>query len=143
MSSPVKLSPIAARYTCDGADISPQLHWSGVPADTKEIELYLFNFLPVHGKLVASWAVAGLSPRLHGLPTGSLPPGAILGRNSNGHIGYSLCPARGKEVRLAFLMYALPEKVPVKAGFDAEALRAKSLHIAKSAGLLGVGYKRR
>ena len=30
---------IPAKYTCDGADISPPLSWSGIPAGTKSLAL--------------------------------------------------------------------------------------------------------
>lgn len=32
-------SPIAARYTCEGADISPELQWSGEPPKTRSFSL--------------------------------------------------------------------------------------------------------
>jgi phosphatidylethanolamine-binding protein (PEBP) family uncharacterized protein len=142
MASSVKLDPISAHYTCDGANVSPPVSWSHVPPNTQEIDLFLFNLAPVHGKLFANWAVAGLSPKLHGLSAGQLPAGAVLGRNSHGQVAYSLCPAKGPAVRYAFLMYALPKKIPVSTGFDAEKLREKALHAAESAGLLGLSYKR-
>jgi phosphatidylethanolamine-binding protein (PEBP) family uncharacterized protein len=143
MASSVKLEPIAARYTCDGANISPPISWSHIPPHTVELDLFLFNLQPVHGKLFASWGVAGLSPKLHSLRAGQLPPGAIVGRNSHGQTGYSFCPPKGPSVRSLFLLYALPKKIPARPGFKAEALREKALHEAKSLGLLGVTYKRR
>jgi phosphatidylethanolamine-binding protein (PEBP) family uncharacterized protein len=142
LASSVKLDPIPARYTCDGANVSLPITWSHVPPNTAEIDLFLFNLAPVHGQLYANWAVAGLSPKLRGLAAGQLPPGAILGRSSSGQTGYSVCPAKGPSVRYAFLLYALPRKIPVKPGFNAEALRKKALHMAESAGLLGASYKR-
>lgn len=142
LTSPVKLEPLPAHYTCDGANVPPPISWGPVPPNTVEIELFLFNLLPVHGKLFASWAVAGLSPKVHGLSSGRLPAGAVVGRNSHGQIGYSLCPAKGPSVRYAFLLYALPHKLPVKQGFNAEALREKAVHVAEFAGLLATSYKR-
>ncbi|HEV3072648.1 MAG TPA: YbhB/YbcL family Raf kinase inhibitor-like protein [Solirubrobacteraceae bacterium] len=132
---------MSAHYTCDGANVPPPISWSHVPPNTAEIDLFLFDLSPVHGKLFASWAVAGISPKLRGLSAGQLPAGAILGRNSHGQTGYSLCPPKGPAVRYAFLMYALPKKIPVSPGFDAEKLREKALHVAASAGLLGASYK--
>ncbi len=143
MASSVKLDPVSPHFTCDGANISPPVSWSHVPPTTAEIDLFLFNLAPVNGKLFANWAVAGLSPKLRGLSAGQLPAGAVLGRNSHGQVAYSLCPAKGPAVRYAFLMYALPKKIPVSTGFNAEALREKALHTAASAGLLGLSYKRR
>lgn len=95
LASSVKLDPISAHYTCDGANISPPISWDHVPSNTAEIDLFLFNLAPVNGKLFASWAVAGLSPKLRGLSAGQLPAGAIVGRNSHGQAAYSLCPPKG------------------------------------------------
>lgn len=142
ISTSVATKPIAARYTCDGANTWPTLHWSNVPADTKEIELYLFNVEYVHGKLAAEWGVAGLSPALTGLSTGHLPKGAVVGRNIRRHSAYSFCPPKGREASAAFLLYALPEKVPAAHGFDINSLQERTEHIAKSAGELFISYKR-
>ncbi len=142
LSSSVKLDPIPAHFTCDGANVSLPVTWGHLPSNTAEVDLFLFNLAPVHGKLFANWAVAGLSPRLRGVSVGRLPAGAILGRNSYGQIGYSLCPPKGAAVRYAFLVYALPRKIPVTTGFNPEALREKALHTAESAGLLGASYTR-
>jgi len=143
LSSSVKLDPLSARFTCDGANISPPVAWGHLPSNTAEVDLFLFNLAPVHGKLFANWAVAGLSPKLRGVSAGRLPAGAIVGRNSYGQVGYSVCPPKGPSVRLAFLLYALPKKISVRPGFNAETLREKALHVAESAGLLGASYKRR
>lgn len=142
LSSSVKLDPLPAHYTCDGANVSPPLSWGHLPSNTAEVDLFLFNLAPVNGKLFASWAVAGLSPKLSGVSAGRLPAGAIVGRNSYGQVGYSVCPPKGPAVRFAFLVYALPKKIPMETGFNAEALREKALHTAESAGLLGASYKR-
>jgi phosphatidylethanolamine-binding protein (PEBP) family uncharacterized protein len=142
LASSVKLNPIPARYTCTGANESLPLSWGQVPSNTVEIDLFLFNLAPVHGKLFADWAVAGLKPHVHGIAAGHLPAGAIVGRNSYGETRYSVCPPKGKSVRYAFLLYALPKHIRVQPGFNAEALREKALHTAETAGLLGAAYKR-
>jgi phosphatidylethanolamine-binding protein (PEBP) family uncharacterized protein len=142
LASSTNLNPIAARYTCDGADTSLPISWHEIPAHTAEIEVFVFNFLPVGGKLFADWAVAGLSPSLHGLSAGQLPAGAIVGRNGFGQARYSICPAKGSNTRFAFLVYALPHRIAVKPGFDADALREKALHESEHAGLLAFSYKR-
>jgi phosphatidylethanolamine-binding protein (PEBP) family uncharacterized protein len=143
LASSTNLNPISATYTCDGADISPPIGWSQIPPHTVELQLYVFNFLPVGGKLFADWALAGLSPSLHGLAAGRVPAGAIVGRNGHGQTRYSLCPAKGANTRFAFLLYALPQRIAAKPGFDANALREQALHTAEHAGLLAFSYRRR
>jgi phosphatidylethanolamine-binding protein (PEBP) family uncharacterized protein len=142
LASSTNLNPIAIRYTCDGSNISPPISWSQIPAHTAELDLFVFNFLPVGGKLFADWALAGLSPTLHGLAAGQTPAGAIVGRNSFGQMRYSLCPPKGTNTRFAFLLYALPQRIPAKPGFNAEALREQALHSSEQAGLLAFSYKR-
>jgi len=142
LASSTNLNPISVRYTCDGADTSLPISWSKIPPHTAEIVVFVFNFLPVGGKLFPDWAVAGLSPSLHGLSAGQLPAGAIVGRNGFGQTRYSICPAKGSNTRFAFLVYALPQRIAVKPGFDADALREKALHAAEHAGLLAFSYRR-
>ncbi len=79
LASSTNLNPIAATYTCDGANISPPISWSQIPPHTVELQLFVFNFLPVGGKLFADWAVAGLSPSLHGLLRRQTPRGGDRG----------------------------------------------------------------
>ncbi len=142
LASSAKLNPISARYTCDGADTSLPISWSKIPPHTAEIEVFVFNFLPVGGKLFPDWAVAGLKPSLHGLSAGQLPAGAIVGRNGFGQTRYSICPAKGSNTRFAFLVYPVPHRIVVKPGFNANALREKALHSAEHAGLLAFSYRR-
>lgn len=142
LASPIALDPLPAHYTCDGANMPPPISWSQIPTNTVEIDLFLFNLVPVHGRLINDWALAGLKPTLHGLSAGLLPPGAIVGRNSYGQMRWSVCPPKGKSVHYAFLLYALPKRVQVKPGFDAEELRATAQHVGGSVGLLGSSYKR-
>jgi phosphatidylethanolamine-binding protein (PEBP) family uncharacterized protein len=119
VSSPVVPASraIPVRYTCDGSDTSLPLSWSNVPAGTKELALFIVSAGNPTGTY-AHWGVTGLKPTLRGFPAGKLPPGAVVGRNSLGDTGYSLCPARGKFVEFAMALYALPNHLKVKAGFN-------------------------
>jgi phosphatidylethanolamine-binding protein (PEBP) family uncharacterized protein len=144
LKSPIQLNPISGSFTCDGADTSPPISWSKIPPHTAELQLYVFNFLAVRGKLFADWAIAGLKPSLRGLPAGGgLPAGAIAGRNSFGQTRYKLCPPKGATTRFAFLLYALPQGLHPKPGFEADALREQALHEATDVGLLAFSYRRR
>jgi phosphatidylethanolamine-binding protein (PEBP) family uncharacterized protein len=136
VTSPVSFKPLSARYTCAGADISPPLRWSEIPRNTAEIDLFVFNVLPVHGKLFASWAVAGLKPGTRELSAGRLPAGAIVGRNGYGQARYSLCPSKRAKAGYVVQLYALPRMVPTKPGFDADALNKVDFHISESIGRL-------
>jgi phosphatidylethanolamine-binding protein (PEBP) family uncharacterized protein len=136
--------PITTRYTCDGADVSPAVHWSAIPHGTAELVLYLTTFkVAADGDPSILWAVAGLRPTLKGIAAGALPAGAVLGRNSNGQSRYSLCPPKGSgtEHYIASL-FALRHPVSVKTGFDASALQKTVANAAEFKGLAGFSYER-
>jgi phosphatidylethanolamine-binding protein (PEBP) family uncharacterized protein len=114
---------IPTRYTCYGQDVSLPVQWSGIPRGTVELLMFVINLRPVHEKLVFDWAVASLSPNLHGVSAGTLPPGAVVGRNSSGKVGFSICPTKGTaEEHYIVRLVALRHRLAAKPGFDAETL---------------------
>ena len=124
------------RYTCQGSNQSPPLHWSAIPAATKELVLLVASTKPVNGKLFYDWAVASLNPTLKGLNSGALPPGAVTGRNSAGKTAYSICPTGANHESYVFLLYALPQSLHPQPGFDPASLRQQATQIAHHTGLL-------
>jgi phosphatidylethanolamine-binding protein (PEBP) family uncharacterized protein len=135
--------PISAHYTCDGANVSPPLRWTPIPAGTAELVLTIGNLETGTHEGLISWAVAGLSPKLTGLAAGKLPAGAIVGRNHQGQTRYSICPAKGAP-RQNYLvaLYALRRTVPAKPGFNGEAFVQQIEKVAEHKGLAGFTYKR-
>ncbi len=143
ISSPaLQAEALPARYTCDGANISPPLSWRGIPPGTVELMLDVINLKPLNNQLHIDWAVAGIDPNSTGTAAGTLPPGAILGTNSSGHTAYSLCPPHHHEDYLTVL-FALPRHLHVKPGFNAAALRHEAVHTAEFEGFLFFHYTRR
>jgi phosphatidylethanolamine-binding protein (PEBP) family uncharacterized protein len=136
---PARLSP---PYTCDGKDSWPELRWSGVPAGSAELILYVMNVAPVQGRLFVDWAVAGLQPSLTGIEAGKLPRGAIIGTNSFGKRGYEICPPPGSGETYIFAVYALPRALSPRRGFDARELRQQVLDVSGDVGLLSASYTR-
>jgi phosphatidylethanolamine-binding protein (PEBP) family uncharacterized protein len=119
---------IPARYTCDGQDISPPLRWGAVPTDVRQLALFLVAIRPKSKGLGASveWAVAGLSPALHQIPSGELPAGARLGSAGDGRPQpYRVCPAKGTRVHYQFELYGVPSAVPISARFSGVTLLSK------------------
>lgn len=132
---------IPKRSTCDGADVSLPLKWSHVPRGTAELAMFVVALQPVNKKLVFDWAVAGLNPTSGGFSAGTLPPGAVVGRNSFGKVGYSICPPKGSgEEHYVVRVVALPRSLAAKPGFDAEALYQEAERSAKFVGLAGGVY---
>jgi phosphatidylethanolamine-binding protein (PEBP) family uncharacterized protein len=143
ISSPVVVGEgaLPSRYTCDGADISPPLHWQGIPPGTKELMLDILNLEPVNGELYFDWAVTGINPKSHGTKAGSPPPGAIVGTNSAGKQGYTLCPPRhGTKTAYLAVLFALPHHLHATPDFDAATLRRDAEHTAQYEGFLGFHY---
>ncbi|HEV2997687.1 MAG TPA: YbhB/YbcL family Raf kinase inhibitor-like protein [Solirubrobacteraceae bacterium] len=134
--------PIQARYTCDGADISPPLHWSNIPAGAQDLALVVLYVDQVRHEYRFDWVVAGLKPALHGLSADRLPAGAIVGRNSNGQTRYSVCSPKGVKESYGFILYALPHRIALKPGFWAKALLMRAGHEAIKEAVLRFSYKR-
>lgn len=88
-------APIPRAYTCDGADISPPLHWSGVPRRATTLELVMRDPDAPGGNFI-HWHLSRVSASARGLAAGRRPPGADEGTNSFGTSGYrGPCPPRG------------------------------------------------
>jgi phosphatidylethanolamine-binding protein (PEBP) family uncharacterized protein len=142
-SRPSNAGPQAlpALYTCDGKNISPALRWQGVPQGTAELVLFAMSTRPVEGKLFFDWAVAGLSPELEEIEAGTLPKGAVSGRNGFGKTGYEICP-EGEGETYVFTLFALPKRLSPTQGFEPLALRKAVLDASGDVGLLALGYVR-
>jgi hypothetical protein len=90
---------IPAQYTCDGADISPPLSWSDVPAGTGSLVLVVEDPDAPSGTF-RHWAVFDIPPTSRGLDAGysaNRPVAALhQARNDFGKTGYSgPCPPKG------------------------------------------------
>lgn len=113
---------LPAHYTCDGQNISPPLEWGSVPSGVGSLAVFLVSFAQGPEKsleISVDWAVAGVSPALHRLSAGELPPGAYLAVNAHGEPQrYSVCPPRGTAVQYQFELYGLPGNARVSHNFE-------------------------
>jgi phosphatidylethanolamine-binding protein (PEBP) family uncharacterized protein len=134
---------IASRYTCDGGDLSLPVQWNSLPHGTAELAIFVLNARPVNGKLFFDWAVAGLSPSSHAIAAGMLPSGAVVGLNTLGKVGYSICPAKSTHEVYIVRLLALPYSLKAQPGFNAETLYQQAQRLAKFVGLAGGTYERR
>ena len=116
--------PIDPWYTCEqtggtpGTGASPELSWSGVPADTDNLAI-LVTDLSANG--FVHWAIVGLDPTLTSLPEGLASTVAVQGKNGFGNIGWGgPCPPVGSgEHEYLIQMYALDHDLGLAPGFDA------------------------
>ena len=137
---------IPARYTCDGADVSPPLQWDAVPEGTKSIALICDDPDAPMGTWV-HWVLFNLpsdaKELAENIPTEeTLPNGAKQGVNDFGRIGYGgPCPPGGTH-RYFFKIYALDTEVGLEAGADKrQLLKTMEGHILGQGQLIGK-YKR-
>jgi hypothetical protein len=137
---------IPAAHTCEGADRSPALTWSGVPAGTRSLALIVDDpdapdprapqMTWVH------WVLYNIPATATGLPGGvarqGLPAGTLEGLNDWHRTGYGgPCPPVG-EHRYFHKLYALDTALP---GLDrptkARLLDAMAGHVLGEAQLVG------
>ena len=137
---------IPAKYTCDGADISPLLRWDVVPEGTKSIALICDDPDAPMGTFV-HWVIFGLPAETRELAENipsdeTLPSGAKQGTSDFGRVGYGgPCPPSGTH-RYFFKIYALDTEVDLAAGAaKRELLKAMEGHILGEGQLIGK-YKR-
>jgi Raf kinase inhibitor-like YbhB/YbcL family protein len=141
---------IPARHTCEGQDVSPPLHWRGVPTGTRSLALIVEDPDapdPRAPKMTwVHWVVANLPPDLDGLPehaaSGQLPDGAVEGVNDWKQTDYGgPCPPTGRH-RYFHKLYALDTVLdglshPTKAQLEA----AMKGHVLAQAELVGTYQK--
>ncbi len=118
---------IPKRFTCDGADTSPELSWTDPPADTRSFALIADDPDAPDGTWT-HWVLFDLPPITNSLPEGmtkidELPGGERQGRNDFRKIGYNgPCPPPGKPHRYFYKLYALDRKLGLKPGADKQEL---------------------
>jgi Raf kinase inhibitor-like YbhB/YbcL family protein len=134
---------VPKRFTCDGRDDSPELHWGEPPAGTKSFALIADDPDAPVGTWV-HWVLFNLPPDARALPeavpkTASLPDKARQGRNDFGKTGYGgPCPPPGKPHRYFFKLYALDAMLSLEAGATkADTAKAMNGHILAQAELIG------
>ena len=142
------MGTIPKRFTCDGADVSPTIRWSGVPAGTRSLALIIDDPDapdPAAPKMVwVHWILYNLPAGLEGLPeaVSALPTGALEGLNDWKRTGWGgPCPPIGRH-RYFFKLYALDTELDLESGITkAQLLEAMENHILAEAQLMGK-YKR-
>ncbi len=134
---------IPAKFTCDGADVSPALSWNDPPAGTKSFALIMDDPDAPSGTWV-HWVLYDLPASVRELPEGvpkskELEFGARQGSNDFRRIGYGgPCPPRGAVHRYSFRLYALDRPTALPAGAAKSDLEnAMKGHILAQSELIG------
>jgi len=141
---------IPKKHTCEGADVSPPLTWTGVPAAAKSLVLIVDDPDapdPAAPRLTwVHWVLYNLPADAPGLAEGAassgLPAGTREGLNSWKRSGYGgPCPPIGRH-RYFHKLFALDTVLPDLGKVSAEALqKAMQGHIVARAELVGTYQK--
>ena len=141
---------IPTRHTCEGADVSPELAWSGVPDGTRSLVLIVDDPDAPDPKAPrmtwVHWVLYNIPPDVGGLPEGArkvnLPTGTLEGRNDWKRAGYGgPCPPIGKH-RYFFKLYALDTVLPPRDGLTkVELEKAMDGHVLAHVELVGTYQK--
>lgn len=136
-------TPIPRAATCDGADTSPALEWTGAPTGTQSLALVVVD--PDAHDFV-HWVAFDMA----GAPDGNLAAGVTAGaaspaqgRNDFGKRGYGgPCPPSGQHL-YRFTLYALDRALGIGGTPSlAEVRAAMKGHVLAEATLTGT-YRRR
>ncbi len=131
-------------HTCDGADQSPRLEWSGVPGGARSLVL-LVTDPDAPGGTFTHWVVFDIPPEEQALepsrPEGPrLANGATQGLNDFESMRYrGPCPPHGATHRYVFRLYALDTPLALPPGSARaeveEAMRDRVLGVGELVGV--------
>jgi Raf kinase inhibitor-like YbhB/YbcL family protein len=137
---------IPAQYTCGGANISPPLQWSALPASTKALAL-IVDDPDAPARTWVHWVIYDLPANTTELPEEIKPQerlaaGGKQGTNDFKKIGYGgPCPPSGTH-RYFFKLYALDTETSLGPGATKdELLKTIAGHVVAQGELIGK-YKR-
>lgn len=134
-------NPIPFKYTCDGDNVSPPLHWEDAPRDTRSFALIVEDPDAPHPDFT-HWVLYNLPGDCRALPEGitgqtMVPEGGVQGRNDFGKIGFGgPCPPKGTH-RYFFKIYALDQFLNLPAdATKQQLLEAMQGHVLDKAELM-------
>ena len=139
--------PIPAKYTGEGADVSPALKWEGAPSSTKSFALICDDPDAPAGTWV-HWVIFNIPAGTTQLPEGVAKSDTVAGMkqgvNDFGKVGYNgPMPPRGHgKHRYFFKLYALKTELGLKRPTKAQLEAAMRGQILAQAELVGT-YERR
>lgn len=105
---------IPVKFTCNGANVSPELQINGVGNEAKSLVLIVDDPDAPRG-LFTHWLAWNIDPKTTRIAENSAPAGAVQGTNDFGKRGYGgPCPPSGTH-RYLFKIFALDAKLDLKA----------------------------
>jgi Raf kinase inhibitor-like YbhB/YbcL family protein len=143
-------APIPSKYTCEGANVSPPLAWSGAPATAKSFALIVEDpDAPDPAKptrVVTHWVAYNIPGTTSALSENAsktgMPPGSAQGLNEGNKPAYmGPCPPIGSH-RYFFKLYALDTVLTgLKNPKKADVQKAMQTHVVDSTQVIGTYQK--
>jgi Raf kinase inhibitor-like YbhB/YbcL family protein len=131
-SGSLQQAQFVAGFGCSGGNISPDIHWQGVPQGTKSFVVTMYDPDAPTGSGWWHWVVANIPADVHelkegaGSPGGALPKEASQIRGDSGDAAYiGACPPAGQVHHYVITVNALkvekldlpPQVTPAMLGF--------------------------
>ena len=134
-------------FGCDGNNLSPELHWEGIPNGTKSLAITCYDPDAPTGSGFWHWVVVNIPPDTVSLREGcdTLPGGALETRTDFGKPGYGgPCPPEGDHPhRYIFTLFSVSvESLPVDADTSAAVVGFMlNANIIEKATLMGLSKR--
>src|SRR3989442_169384 len=108
---------IPLKYSCEGLNVSPPLHFSGIPSNAKSLVL-LVEDPDASAKPWVHWVVYNIPVSSTGFEENSFPQGASQGMgNGDSHKYEGPCPPAGTH-NYEFKLFAIDIFFPVQENID-------------------------
>ncbi len=135
---------LAAEYSCEGRDLSPEIHWKY--QGKAESYALICEDPDAPGGTFIHWVVYNIPGAYvnlaKGFPKSGVPDGIIQGRNDFGETGYNgPCPPKSKVHHYVFTVYALDTRITDRNLSAAELKKAMKGHVKGSGSVTGL-FKR-
>lgn len=142
---------IPREYTCEGADVSPELEWAGAPTDTETFAI-IVDDPDAPGQTFTHWVLFNIPGTATSVPQeldvethfGDADPIPAEGKNDFGDVQYGgPCPPPGDGPhRYVFRLFALGSVLSLNAGASKEQVQnAMDGHVLDDTQLIGT-YER-
>lgn len=132
---------IPLKFTCEGENINPELHFDAIPENAKALALIMDDpdvpeFIRKE-RMWDHWVVFNIPPKTKKIEENSQPLGTA-GKNTSGKLNYEgPCPP-DREHRYFFKLYALDQELDLLEGVTkTEVEKAMQGHILAKAQLMG------
>ena len=106
---------IPEKFSKNGQNVNPELRMEGAPAEAKSLVLIVDDPDAPVG-LFTHWLVWNIDPKTTQIAEGSVPSGAVQGKNDFGDIGYGGPQPPSGTHRYYFKIFALDQTLDLKSG---------------------------